>query len=182
MFLILLRGPLTIISLSNLPESLLNPVIEYLFHFTRLIIRFYHLNGNFRPWHHAESTKQGEFLSACIHFTTMDPRLTTGSIHPHGFWKYRPLGTIWTGFRHCRRRCDWHWCYQSRRNKVSSCQLVCILQSITMYLPLDRFIHTDLEKSLVADDMDGFRHLVDNDDIVFLVVCIGDPVTLGLRI
>jgi hypothetical protein len=27
-------------------------------------------------------------------------------MYPHGFWKYRPKGTISTGLRHCRWRCD----------------------------------------------------------------------------
>jgi hypothetical protein len=73
--LFLLRGPLAIISLSNFPESLLNPGKELYFHFTGVgvTIGFYHLDGDFRPWRHVESTKHGDFLFSCIHFATMDP-------------------------------------------------------------------------------------------------------------
>jgi hypothetical protein len=85
------------------PES----VKELYFHFTEVTVGFFHLDGDFRPWRHAGSTKQGEFLISCIHFTTMDPWLTTGSIHTHRIWKYRPRGMISTGFHHCRRCCDW---------------------------------------------------------------------------
>jgi hypothetical protein len=67
-----LRGPLAIISLSNFPESLLNPVKELYFHFTGVTIGFFQLDGDFRPWRHAESTKLGEFLFLCIYFATMD--------------------------------------------------------------------------------------------------------------
>jgi hypothetical protein len=75
--LILLRAPLATISLSNFPESLLSPRKELYFHFTGVTIGLFHLDGDFRPWRHVESTKQGEFLFSCIHFATMDPLLTT---------------------------------------------------------------------------------------------------------
>jgi hypothetical protein len=82
----------------ELPWILLNPVKELYFFFTGVTIGFFHLDGGFRPWRHVESTKQGEFLFSCIHFATMDPLLTTGSMYPHRIWKYRPRGTISTGF------------------------------------------------------------------------------------
>jgi hypothetical protein len=108
-------------------------------------IRFAHLDGNFWPWRHVESTKQGEFLFSCIHFATMDPLLTTGSMYLHGFWKYRPRGTISTGLRHCRWRCDrWQWHPGYPQNKVSSWYHVYILQTTTMYLPLNRFVNLEL--------------------------------------
>jgi hypothetical protein len=91
-----------IISLSNFPESLLNPLKELYLYFTGVTIGFFNLDDDFRPWRHVESTKQGEFLFSCIHFATVDPLLTTGSIHTRGIWKYRRRGTISTGFRHCR--------------------------------------------------------------------------------
>jgi hypothetical protein len=75
--MMLLQGPLAIISLSNFLESLLNPVKELYIHFTTgvTMIGFYHLDGDFWPWRHVESTKQGEFLFSCIHCfaTSMDP-------------------------------------------------------------------------------------------------------------
>jgi hypothetical protein len=107
-FVFVLRGLLAILLLSNFPESLLNPGMELSIHFTgqhldvttSMMAMFGH------GWRHVESTKQGEFLFPCsIHhyFATMDPLLlTTGSMYPHGFWKYRPRGTISTGLRHCR--------------------------------------------------------------------------------
>ena len=52
-----------------------------------------------------KSTKQGEFGFLCIHFASCGLKLTIWSMYPHGFWKYRPRGTIWTEFHHCRQRC-----------------------------------------------------------------------------
>jgi hypothetical protein len=45
--------------------------------------------------------------------------------------------------RRCDRRCDRHWCYQNRQNKVSFGFHVYILQTVPTYLPLDRCIRTD---------------------------------------
>jgi hypothetical protein len=142
----LLRGPLAIISLSNFPESLLNPGKELYFHFAGVTIGFYDLNGNFRPWRHVESTKQGESLFSCIHFATMDPLLTTGSMYPHGFWKYCPRGTILTGLRHCRWRCDW-WQRHPGSTKQGEFLISCvyILQAWTRYSPFGRFVNLELE-------------------------------------
>jgi hypothetical protein len=110
---------------------------ELYFHFTGVTIGFYHLDGDIRPWRHVESTKQGEFLFLCIHFATMDPLLTTGSIHTQGIWKYRPRGTISTGFVIADGVAINGNGTPDPQNKVSSGYRVYILQAWTRYLPFD---------------------------------------------
>jgi hypothetical protein len=87
------------------------------------------------------STKQGEFSISCMHFANTKHVLTTWSMYQHGFWKYRPRGTISTGFRHRRWRCDRRWCYQNRQNEVSFVFCVYILQAVRRPFPNDSTIH-----------------------------------------
>jgi hypothetical protein len=98
---------------------------------------------------HLKSIKQGEFLLDHTHVTNNNHLLTTWSTHRHIIGRYLRWGMISTAFHHSRLCCDRRWCYQSRQNKVSSCQLVCILQSVTMCLPWN------WEISSTRDDMDG---------------------------
>jgi hypothetical protein len=59
----LLRGPLAVISLSNFPESLLNPVKELYFRFTGVTIGFFHLDVIFG--HGVTSNPQNK-VSSCF--------------------------------------------------------------------------------------------------------------------
>jgi hypothetical protein len=65
------------------------------------------------------------------------------------------------------------WCDQSRQNKVSSCQLACILQSTIMCLLLHRFIRTELGDVVLEGRHGRDFVIVDDIFVVSLVVRLG---------